>query len=136
MTVRGQDQGLVAQYSAYEPVPGYHVNGELTLGENIGDNSGLAIAYKAYQLSLGGKPAPVIDGMTGRSAFLSGLGTGMARQGARRMRRFNGSPSTRIRRPRSRGATLRQSAGVSIRPSACKPGDKMYLAPAERVEIW
>ena len=48
-------KALVAQYSAYEPVPGYHVNGELTLGENIADNSGLAIAYQAYQLSLRGK---------------------------------------------------------------------------------
>ncbi len=46
---------LVGQYNLYEPVPGYHVNGELTLGENIGDNSGLAIAYKAYRLSLSGK---------------------------------------------------------------------------------
>src|SRR6202022_1221245 len=56
---------LVAQYNAYEPVSGFHVNGELTLGENIADNSGLAIAYKAYHLSLAGKAAPVIDGLTG-----------------------------------------------------------------------
>src|SRR5260370_20498291 len=58
-------RALVAQYAAYEPVPGFHVNGELTLGENIADNSGLAITYKAYHLSLAGKAAPVIDGLNG-----------------------------------------------------------------------
>ena len=57
---------------AYAPVPGYPINGELTLGENIADNSGLAIAYKAYQLSLEGKPAPVIDGLTGDQRFFIG----------------------------------------------------------------
>jgi hypothetical protein len=55
-------------------VPGYHVNGALTLGENIGDNSGLAIAYKAYKISLHGKPAPVIDGLTGDQRFFMGFG--------------------------------------------------------------
>jgi putative endopeptidase len=58
-------KALVAQYNVYEPVPDYHVNGALTLGENIGDNSGLAIAYKAYRISLAGHEAPVIDGLTG-----------------------------------------------------------------------
>ena len=72
--VRGQDARRWWRSTArFEPVPGYHVNGELTLGENIADNSGLAIAYKAYQLSLGGKPAPVIDGLTGDQRFFMGL---------------------------------------------------------------
>ena len=65
-------KALVAQYDAYEPVPGFHVNGALTLGENIGDNSGLAIAFKAYQLSLQGRSAPVIDGFTGEQRFYLG----------------------------------------------------------------
>ena len=62
---KAKPRALVAQYSVYEPVPGFHVNGDLTLGENIGDNSGLAIAYKAYRLSLAGRRAPVIDGLSG-----------------------------------------------------------------------
>lgn len=65
-------QILVQQYGVYEPVKGYHVNGELTLGENIADNSGLAIAYKAYQLSLNGQPAPVMEGLTGEQRFYTG----------------------------------------------------------------
>jgi predicted metalloendopeptidase len=61
---RGKTQALVAQYDQYEPVPGFHVNGALTLGENVADNSGLAIAYGAYKISLAGKSAPVVDGLT------------------------------------------------------------------------
>ena len=60
---------LVAQYSAYEPLPGHKLNGRLTLGENIADLSGLQIAHKAYRLSLKGRPAPVIDGLTGDQRF-------------------------------------------------------------------
>src|ERR1700723_4430607 len=69
---KAKTHALVEQYAAYEPVPGYHVNGELTLGENIADNSGIAIAYKAYKLSLGGKEAPVIDGQSGDQRFYEG----------------------------------------------------------------
>ena len=63
---------LVAQYAQYEPVPGKKLNGQLTLGENIADLSGLQIAYKAYLKSLGGKPAPVIDGLSGQQRFFLG----------------------------------------------------------------
>ena len=55
---------LVEQFNAYSPLPGRFVNGELTLGENIGDLAGLAVAVRAYRLSLQGKPSPVIDGLT------------------------------------------------------------------------
>ena len=73
-SIQGQDRRAGRRSTRrYEPVPGYHVNGELTLGENIADNSGLAIAYKAYKISLGGKPAPVIDGLTGDQRFYMGF---------------------------------------------------------------
>ena len=58
-----------AQYDTYSPFPGLHVNGELTLGENIADLAGLAAAYDAYHASLGGRPAPVINGLTGDQRF-------------------------------------------------------------------
>jgi len=62
-------RALVEQYAAFQALPGYHVDGELTLGENIADNAGLAIAYRAYRLSLGGRRAPVIDGLSGDERF-------------------------------------------------------------------
>jgi putative endopeptidase len=71
---KAKTDALVKQYDAFSPLPGYHVNGALTLGENIADNSGLAIAYKAYKISLHGKPAPVIDGLTGDQRFFMGFG--------------------------------------------------------------
>ena len=60
---------LAAQYDQFEPVPGYFVDGNFTLGENIGDVGGLSLAYRAYKLSLGGEEAPVIDGLTGDQRF-------------------------------------------------------------------
>ena len=61
--------GLVAQYSAFEMLPGLKVNGQLTLGENIGDLGGMGVAYQAYKRALGGKEAPVVDGLTGDQRF-------------------------------------------------------------------
>ena len=128
-------RALIAQYNAYEPVPDYHVNGELTLGENIGDNSGLAIAYKAYRLSLGGRAAPVIDGLTGDQRFYLGwvqVWRGKVRT-AEAIRRVkidpHSPPSVRGTAPVVNQAGFYSAFGV-------KEGDKMYLAPANRVNIW
>jgi predicted metalloendopeptidase len=128
-------KALVAQYNAYEPVPDYHVNGQLTLGENIADNSGLAIAYQAYRLSLGGRAAPVIDGLTGDQRFY--LGWVMVWRGkvrtAEAIRRVkidpHSPPSVRGSAPLVNQAGFYSAFGV-------KEGDKMYLAPGSRVNIW
>lgn len=128
-------RALVSQYSAYEPVPGYKVNGELTLGENIADNSGLAIAFKAYQISLHGKTAPVMDGMTGQQRFYAGWA---------RVWRENAREQEQIRllaidphapdHFRALGAAVNQDSFYDA--FGVKPGDKMYVPPERRVVIW
>jgi len=126
---------LVKQYDAFSPMPGYHVNGALTLGENIADNSGVAIAYKAYKLSLQGKPAPVIDELTGEQRFFMGFG---------QVWRTKMRPEQQIVQiktdPHSPGqfrsnGTLKNQPGF-YEAFDVKQGDKMYIAPEERVIIW
>jgi putative endopeptidase len=128
-------KALIAQYNAYEPVPGYHVNGALTLGENIGDNSGLAIAYKAYRISLAGHEAPVIDGFSGDQRLYFGwvqVWRGKVRE-AEAIQRIKTDPHSP---PAVRGtAPLRNQAGF-YEAFGLKPGDKMYLPPEQRVNIW
>ena len=97
---------LVEQYNKFEPLPGLHVNGELTLGENIGDLTGAIIAHRAYQLALDGKPAPVIDGFTGDQRFFFGWGAGLARQVARR----RAAPAGADEPARARRCTARTAA--------------------------
>ncbi|PRC92411.1 M13 family metallopeptidase [Solimicrobium silvestre] len=126
---------MTAQYSAYSPLPGYNVNGALTLGENIADNSGLSIAYKAYQISLGGKPAPVIDGYTGEQRLYMGWGQvwrGKARE-AETIRLINTDPHS--------PAAVRGNATLTNQPGfysafGVKEGDAMYVAPEKRITIW
>nr|WP_229223841.1 M13 family metallopeptidase [Duganella sp. sic0402] len=127
--------GLVKQYSAYSPVPGYHINGELTLGENIGDNSGLSITYNAYKRSLDGKPSPVIDGLTGEQR----LYIGFAQKWRAKLR-----PEAAIAQiksdPHSPGE-FRAKGTVMNQPGFyeafdIKPGDPMYLPPEQRVIMW
>ncbi|MEP6547073.1 MAG: M13 family metallopeptidase [Gammaproteobacteria bacterium] len=132
---RAKTRALVAQYNAYEPVPGYHVNGDLTLGENIGDNSGLAMAYKAYRLALAGKAAPVIDGMTGNQRLF--MGWAQVWRGKQR----EAEAIQRIKTDPHAPAAVRGTAPVLNQPGfydafGVKEGDKMYLAPGQRVSIW
>jgi putative endopeptidase len=126
---------LVAQYAAYEPLPGAHVNGKLTLGENIADLSGLQIAYKAYELSLGGKPAPVIDGLTGEQRFY--LGWSQAWREKIRDERALQLVTLDPHSPpqfRANGAALNSDGFHAA--FATKPGDAMWKAPADRIRLW
>ncbi|MDQ1830111.1 M13 family metallopeptidase [Massilia scottii] len=126
---------LVKQYSGYSPLKGYNVNGELTLGENIGDNSGVAIAYKAYKLSLGGKPAPVIDGLSGDQRFFMGFGQvwRMKMREAQQIVQVKTDPHS-PGQFRANGTMMNQPAFYEA--FGVKEGDKMYLPPKERVTIW
>ncbi|HJW57975.1 MAG TPA: M13-type metalloendopeptidase [Burkholderiaceae bacterium] len=126
---------LIKQYDAYSPLPGYHVNGNLTLGENIADNSGLAIAYKAYQLSLAGKKAPLIDGFSGNQRFF----TGFAQVWRGKVR--DQETVVRIKTDPHSPPEFRSNGTLRNQPSfydafGVKPDDKMYLAPENRVQIW
>ncbi len=106
-------KALVAQYDAYEVLPGEHLDGTFTLGENIGDLAGLNIAYDAYKASLGGKEAPVIDGLTGDQRFFLGRRYGGATIANRTCR----SAFRPIRiRPRSSGLGSRAILTLGIRP--------------------
>ncbi len=126
---------LVAQYDKYSPVPGYFVNGSLTLGENIGDNSGLAIAYKAYKLSLAGKAAPMIDGYTGSQRFYIGF----AQIWRNKMR--DDALIVHIKTNTHTPGEFRANGTVRNQPGfyeafGVKEGDKLYLSPEQRVTIW
>jgi putative endopeptidase len=124
---------VVAQYGAYEPLPGSHVNGELTLGENMADLAGLAIAYDAYKMSLHGQPDRVVDGYTGDQRFFLGFG--------------------QVWRNKMREAALQQQLTTDphtpgqLRPNVVRNFDawykafnvrdgKLYLPPEQRIRIW
>lgn len=126
---------LVQQYSGYSPLPGYHVNGALTLGENIADNSGLAIAFKAYQLALQGQPAPVIDGLSGAQRFYMGYAQAWRSKtrDAQAIVYLKTDPHAPDRF-RANG-TLRNQPGFYT-AFGIQPGDKMYLSPKDRVTLW
>ncbi|MED5620964.1 M13 family metallopeptidase [Ideonella sp. BN130291] len=126
---------LAKQFDAYEPVPGHHVNGKLTLGENIADLSGLEIALKAYHLSLGGKPAPVIDGLTGDQRFFMGYAQSW-RDKIREERLVqlitsdpHAPPQTRTNGPVVNIDAFHQSFGT-------QPKDGMWKPAEQRIHIW
>jgi len=126
---------LVAQYNGYSPVEGFHLNGELTLGENIADNAGAVMASRAYQISLHGKPAPVIDGYTADQRIFMGMA--QARRGKARDAALIAQVKSDPHSPsefRVNGA-LRNHPGF-YEAYDVKPGDKMYLKPEERVVFW
>jgi putative endopeptidase len=132
---KAKTRALVEQYSAYEPVPGYHVNGALTLGENIADNSGMAIAYKAYRLSLGGKQAPVIEGLSGDQRFY--VGWAQVWRGKTRTDQLIVDIKTDPHSPMAiRGTVPEMNQESFYQAFGVKQGDKMYLPPDKRVVLW
>jgi len=126
---------LVAQYGAFTPLPGVNLNGRFTLGENIGDLSGLAVAYRAYKIATQGKEVPVIDGFTGDQRFFLGWGQIWRREYRdadmrQRILTDPHSPSEfRTNGPLRNFDPFYAAFGV-------KQGDKMYLPPEQRVKIW
>ena len=125
---------LVEQYNGYEPLPGTRVNGKLTLGENIADIAGLQIAYDAWKLSLGGEPAPVIDGMTGDQRFF--LGYAQAWRGKRRDAAKLAQLTSDPHSPDAERTKTVRNMDEWYSAFAVKPGEKLYLAPKDRVKIW
>jgi putative endopeptidase len=128
-------QALVEQYNGYEVLPNQFARGDLSLGENIADNSGLAVSYKAYQLSLGGQPAPVIDGLTGDQRFFMGWAQGWRAKEREEylIERLKTGPHA-PNKVRGNGAVVNQDAFFDA--FGIQDGDKMYVSPEKRVKIW
>ncbi|AXQ31865.1 M13 family peptidase [Solimonas sp. K1W22B-7] len=126
---------LIEQYGRFEPVPGHKVNGELTIGENIGDLGGLAIAYKAWQTSLAGQPSPVIDGISGEQRFFMGWAQSWRRKyrEADLVQRLKTDPHAPDEY-RCNGVVVNLPAFYEA--FGVKPGDRLYLPPEQRVSIW
>ena len=125
---------LADQYSAYEPLPGLRVNGKQTSGENIADVSGLTIAYMAYRKSLGGKQAPVIDGLSGDQRFFLAYAEtwrSKIRDAALRQRILTDGHA-----PAAQRAQTVRNIDAWYDAWGAKPGEKLYLAPADRIKIW
>jgi putative endopeptidase len=126
---------LVEQYNQFQALPDLNVNGEFTLGENIGDLGGISIGLKAYQMSLNGKPAPVIDGFTGTQRVFIGFGQVWANK--YRDEALRSQVETNSHSPgmfRANGSVRNVSQWYEA--FDIKPEDALYLKPADRVKIW
>ncbi|MBO9575651.1 MAG: M13 family metallopeptidase [Sphingobium sp.] len=124
-----------AQYDGYEPIPGMHVNGKLTMGENVADLAGLLIAYDAYHASLKGKPAPVIDGLTGdQRFFLAFAQTWKEKLRPEAAKEQLASDPHTPAQYRVIGPLRNIDAWYDA--FSVKTGGKYALAPEERVRIW
>jgi putative endopeptidase len=124
-----------AQYSSYEPVPGAHVNGDLTMGENIADLGGLSLALDAYHASLHGQPAPVIGGLTGDQRVFLGwaqVWTSKAREDSVRQQVVSDPHSPEQFRVNG----IVRNIDAWYRAYDVKPGQGLYLTPQDRVHIW
>ncbi len=129
-------EALAAQYDTYEPLPGLHVNGHLTLGENLADLAGVRIAHRAYELSLQGKKAPVLDGRTGDQRFYLAYAQYWrykTTDAAMRQRVLSNEHSPGEYRV---NGVVRNDDGWYAAFPDVKPGDAYYLPPERRIKIW
>jgi endothelin-converting enzyme/putative endopeptidase len=129
-------QRLVQQFNGYEPIPGVHIKGQLTLGENLGDLGGLEVAYAAYRryVAKHGEP-PVIDGLTGDQRFFIAYGYSWEtkqREGALRSQLLTNEHSP----AKYRVNGIVRNFDPWYAAFNVKPGDKLYLPPEQRVRIW
>ncbi|HEY4124739.1 MAG TPA: M13 family metallopeptidase, partial [Rhizomicrobium sp.] len=128
-------RALGEQYDKFEPLPGLHVNGKLTMGENIGDLSGLNIALKAYHISLDGKAAPVLDGFTGDQRFFLSYGQiwrALYRDGAMRAQVISNPHSP----AEFRVIGVTRNVDDWYKSFNVTADQKYYLAPVNRVKLW
>ncbi len=126
---------LGAQFSAMEPFPGLHINGQLTMGENIADLGGLTLGLDAYHASLHGHPAPVIDGLSGDQRVFLGwaqVWRAKLRDDAAKQRLVSDPHSP----PMARVNGPMRNIDAWYAAWHVEPGEAMYLAPADRVQIW
>ena len=130
-----RSKDLVAQFNEFEPLPGEHVNGELTLGENIGDLTGITMAYAAYKKSLNGQEAPVIDGVTGDQRFFLSFGQIWQRKfrDAALLNRLKTDPHSP---GEYRANGIVRNFDPWYEAFDVQPGDELYLPPEKRVKIW
>jgi putative endopeptidase len=127
-------KSLAAQFDAYRPYPDIHVNGKQTLSENIADVAGLSVAYDAWHLTLNGKPAAAADGFSGEQLFFLSFGQSWrekVREAALRRRVVTDGHA-----PDQYRADTVRNLDAWYPAFSVKPGEKLYLAPAERVRVW
>jgi putative endopeptidase len=125
---------LAAQYDAYEALPGLHLNGKQELGENIADVAGLTASYEAYHKALGGKPAPVIDGLTGDQRFF--LAFAQSWRTKMRDKALRARIATDVHAPAMWRVQTVRNLDAWYPAFGVQPGQKLYLAPDKRVHVW
>jgi putative endopeptidase len=125
---------LASQYDAYEPLPGLHLNGKQTLGENIADVAGLSAAYDGYRFAYGGKPAPDAQGLTGDQRFF--VAFGQSWRGKMRPETLRVIVMTDGHSPDEYRADTVRNIDAWYTAFNVKPGKKLYLPPEERVRVW
>jgi putative endopeptidase len=130
-----QTTALAAQYDQFEPVPGFFIDGNFTLGENIGDVGGLSLAFRAYKMSLNGEEAPVIDGLTGDQRFFLAWAQVWQRKYRRDalIQRLTSDPHSPSE---FRVNGVVRNFDEWYEAFNVQPDEKLYLSPEERIRIW